>query len=128
MALRDDIQAGCRAAITALAEGETWTWKARTSDPGVEPPTFSAPTTFTARRADRRRASVFDETARRYVLRTSAVLTSAAAIDPQIGDQVVGDGRTWAVQELMTSGIGHQRFMIAFDEPYLGTAGRGGEV
>lgn len=128
MAIRDDIKAGCRGAITALAEGESWTWKARTSDPGVEPPTFGTATAFTARRADRRRAPVFDDLARRYVLRTTAILTSSADIDPQIGDQVIGDGHTWAVQELMISGVGHQRFMVAFDEPYLGTAGRGGEV
>lgn len=125
MALRDDIKAGCRAAIADLAEGETWTWTARTSNPGVEPPVFAAATTFTARRADRRRAPVFDDAAQRFVLRTSAVLTSAADIDPQIGDQVIGDGRTWAVQALLQSGIGHQRFEIAFDEPYLGTVGRG---
>lgn len=128
MALRDDIRDGCQAAVTALAEGETWTWTARTSAPGVEPPTFAAAVAFTARRADRRRAPTFDELAGRYVLRTSAILTSIAAVDPQIGDQVVGDGRTWAVQALLQSGIGHRRFEIAFDEPYLGTANRGGDV
>lgn len=128
MAVRDVIKANSRAALAQLAEGETWTWAARTSAPGVEPPTWTTPATaLQARRADRTKEVTYDSLTSRYVERTTCQVTTFDDADVKNGDQVVGDGLTWAVLAVVATGQGLRRLTLVNDVPYLGAGERGAQ-
>lgn len=127
MAARDIIKAQTRAALAFLAEGETWTLAVRTSAPGIEPPVFAGAVTIQARRADRQKSTEYDDTAQRYVERTTCFLTLFDDSTPRNGDQITGDGLTWAVMAVGATGQGLRRLTLRNDQPLLAEANRGGE-
>ncbi len=113
---REDIRDGIRDAVGIIGEGESWSYRLLTSEPGILPAAFGAWVPFNARRANRTKAREYDQERRSSQYRARTMITVYDGTVLNVGDEIKDpDANVWSFESVQQSGIGIEHWEIGRD-------------